>query len=106
MIRQPPKSTLFPYTPLFRSGEKAAVRLAVEPPLGRVGVGPPEDRLAPPRTYLGEPWVLADLDAPPLVVRQVEVQPVELMERRELDEPRHQLLRHEEARHVQMGAPP
>src|SRR2546425_8913996 len=60
MIRQPPKSTLFPYTPLFRSGVKAAVRLAVEPPLGRVGVGPPDDRLAPPRTYLGEPWVLAD----------------------------------------------
>src|SRR2546426_8549960 len=35
MIRRPPRSTLFPYTPLSRSGEPqsppAAVHLAVEP---------------------------------------------------------------------------
>src|SRR2546430_11601917 len=30
MIRRPPRSTLFPYTPLFRSSEKA--RLAIERP--------------------------------------------------------------------------
>src|SRR5207249_5362524 len=47
---------------------EAAVRLAVEAPLGGVTVRVPDDRLAPPRAYLGEPWILADLDTPPLVV--------------------------------------
>src|SRR2546422_4475480 len=78
MIRRPPRSTLFPYTTLFRS----------------------------PRAYLGEPWVLADLDTPPLGVGQVEVQPVELMQRSEIDELLHELLRHEVARHVKVDAPP
>src|SRR5256885_13529715 len=64
---------------------EAAVRLAVEAPLGGVTVRVPDDRLAPPRAYLGEPWILADLDTPPLVVGQVQVQPVELMERGEID---------------------
>src|SRR2546429_8521825 len=82
------------------------MRLAVEAPLGRVPVGVPDERLAPPRAYLREPWVLADLDAPPLVVGQVQVQPVELMERGEIDELLHELLRHEVARHVQVDDPP
>src|SRR2546425_6033095 len=60
MIRPPPRSTLFPYTTLSRSrlrvrdqlrdvvlSIEAAVRRAVEPPLGRIGVRPPDDRLAP-----------------------------------------------------------
>src|SRR5205807_4433468 len=85
---------------------EAAVRLAVEAPLGGVTVRVPDDRLAPPRAYLGEPWILADLDAPPLVVGQVQVHPVELMERGEIDELLHELLRHEVARHVQVYAPP
>src|SRR3989449_10186613 len=78
MIRRPPRSTLFPYTTLFRS----------------------------PRASLGEPWVLADLDPPPLVVGQVEVHPFELMQRSEIDELLHELLRHEVARHVKVDAPP
>src|SRR5437879_9414272 len=87
-------------------GVKAAMRLAVEAPLGRVTVGVPDDRLTPPRAYLGEPWVLADLNPPALVVGQVQVHPVELMERGEIDELLHELLRHEVARHVQVYAPP
>src|SRR2546429_9868282 len=82
------------------------MRLAVEAPLGRVPVGVPDERLAPPRAYLREPWILADLDTPPLVVGQVQVHPVELMERGEIDELLHELLRHEVARYVQGHAPP
>src|SRR5213596_951384 len=82
------------------------MRLAVVTPFGRVGVGASDDRLAPPRADLGEPRVLADLDAPPLVVGQVQVQPVELMERGEIDELLHELLRHEMTRDVQVDAPP
>src|SRR3712207_7812762 len=36
MIRQPPRSTLFPYTTLFRSLRRAGV-----PPLGAAAAGPP-----------------------------------------------------------------
>src|SRR5260370_34923009 len=36
MIRRPPRSTLFPYTTLFRSGREAqALRFYSHPPLGR-----------------------------------------------------------------------
>src|SRR5687768_18247130 len=35
MIRPPPRSTLFPYTTLFRSGGPAAVRHRVPHPAGR-----------------------------------------------------------------------
>src|SRR5439155_24488261 len=87
-------------------GVKAAMRLAVEAPLGGVAVGVPDERLAPPRADLREAWVLADLDAPPLVVGEVQVQPAELMERGEIDELLHELLRHEVARHVQENPPP
>src|SRR5207249_11156127 len=87
-------------------GVKAAMRLAVEAPLGRVTVGAPDDRLMPPRAYLGEAWVLTDLDTPPLVIGQVQVQPVELMERGEIDDLLHELLRHEVARDVQVDPPP
>src|SRR3712207_8126821 len=31
MIRRPPRSTLFPYTTLFRSQDRAGVRLCVRP---------------------------------------------------------------------------
>src|SRR3989442_2880155 len=35
MIRRPPRSTLFPYTTLFRSGMKSAVELGAEYYLGK-----------------------------------------------------------------------
>src|SRR3712207_7990376 len=34
MIRRPPRSTLFPYTTLFRSGPLGAVRTTLRPSLG------------------------------------------------------------------------
>src|SRR3712207_9566503 len=56
MIRRPPRSTLFPYTTLFRSGPAAARRDGVDPvvrvvvrgpqQLGHAGVG--DDELLPP----------------------------------------------------------
>src|SRR2546430_7565398 len=53
MIRRPPRSPLFPYTPLFRSMEGPGVRAAGAP--GRVGTGqrlvPTLDRL-PAAVYL------------------------------------------------------
>src|SRR2546430_15565135 len=60
---------------------EAAVRLAVEAPLGGVTVRVPDDRLAPPRAYLGEPWILAVLHAPALVAGQGQVPPDEALER-------------------------
>src|SRR3990167_1373979 len=54
MIRRPPRSTLFPYTTLFRSGEPR-VRDAYEisarlyrPPLSQPGMLPGSDRIAEP----------------------------------------------------------
>src|SRR3712207_7642166 len=41
MIRRPPRSTLFPYTTLFRSPQPAHLRVAR--PRGRVGPEPPVD---------------------------------------------------------------
>src|SRR3712207_7136887 len=38
MIRRPPRSTLFPYTTLFRSGEALAVRLTHDQARQHVGV--------------------------------------------------------------------
>src|SRR2546430_3102336 len=62
MIRRPPKSTLFPYTPLFRSGlarrEEARRRdraaTAARPPAGRRGRGgyrAPAAAPGPPRVH-------------------------------------------------------
>src|SRR2546427_9700128 len=42
MIRRPPRSTLFPYTTLFRSGGRAVARL-LEPPLFYHGLAPDRD---------------------------------------------------------------
>src|SRR3712207_8781106 len=57
MIRRPPRSTLFPYTTLFRSGDSAAVR--PEPLEKRVGVhgargggGPRPARVVPPEVQV------------------------------------------------------
>src|SRR3712207_8007777 len=40
MIRRPPRSTLFPYTTLFRSAGASGVRSFDLSPLGRRGTGP------------------------------------------------------------------
>src|SRR6267154_3319378 len=76
-------------------GVETAMRLAIEAPLGRVLVLSADERLAAPRAHLSEARVALDLEAPPLVVRQVPVEAVELMERREIDVLLHELLRHE-----------
>src|SRR3712207_7730512 len=48
MIRRPPRSTLFPYTTLFRSGERAARhRLSWPPPQADLVAGRPDRGLAP-----------------------------------------------------------
>src|SRR3712207_7778448 len=39
MIRRPPRSTLFPYTTLFRSGEQRPVRAARHPSRQSVDIG-------------------------------------------------------------------
>src|SRR5260370_16904476 len=85
---------------------EAAVRLAIEAPLGRGAVGRSDERLAAPGAPFREAWVLPDGDPPALVVGQVPLQPVELMEREEVDELLHELLRHEVTRDVQVHAAP
>src|SRR3712207_8498193 len=57
MIRRPPRSTLFPYTTLFRSGGLLA--------RGRAHLRRPETVRAPPRAAAAEPVRL--LDVPGLV---------------------------------------
>src|SRR2546422_8304211 len=49
MIRRPPRSTLFPYTTLFRSRHQAAVGVGVEVRLDQLGRGGDREihRLAP-----------------------------------------------------------
>src|SRR3712207_7365387 len=61
MIRRPPRSTLFPYTTLFRSQE--LVRL----PLARPGPGPDQALVGHPRR-VGVPLVRLDVAERPLVV--------------------------------------
>src|SRR3712207_9172433 len=57
MLRRPPRSTLFPYTSLFRSGERPLVTTVREPPplpaleSGRVPEPPPA-RYAPPKATI------------------------------------------------------
>src|SRR2546426_6065337 len=53
MIRRPPRSTLFPYTTLFRSLDEVAVRVVTEPAERRVALEP--------RDFVHLVVVLADL---------------------------------------------
>src|SRR3712207_6988325 len=41
MIRRPPRSTLFPYTTLFRSASRASTRIRTSTTTGRVGPSSP-----------------------------------------------------------------
>src|SRR3712207_8409319 len=70
MIRQPPRSTLFPYTSLFRSGldrrgvagEDDAQHLRFEPALRRRAVDAELDQLQPLGVQLQRPVVAAVAD--------------------------------------------
>src|SRR6266571_8096499 len=44
MIRRPPRSTLFPYTTLFRLRQRASARASAPQPRGRLGARPPGPR--------------------------------------------------------------
>ena len=85
-----------------------AVRNVVVHPLRRVGIAAlhADERLAAPGTDRREQRILLDLDAPPLIVREVPVEPIQLMERQEVDVLLDEFLRHERARHVEMRAAP
>src|SRR2546422_2962387 len=48
MIRRPPRSTLFPYTTLFRSQVRVAAESRVPHPASRFPAVPPESRDRPP----------------------------------------------------------
>src|SRR5947209_9835213 len=48
MIRRPPRSTLFPYTTLFRSGQRRERRQRLQRlPVVRINLDPGPDRVAP-----------------------------------------------------------
>src|SRR3712207_8949045 len=55
MIRRPPRSTLFPYTTLFRSG-RAAVRVAMVLLVGDDGRAPHRDGRRTARPRIGGPF--------------------------------------------------
>src|SRR2546428_10265315 len=52
MIRRPPRSTLFPYTPLFRSGDDLLARACVHQEPNEIPHGPAADKQ---RGLLAEP---------------------------------------------------
>src|SRR5690606_33735239 len=83
-------------------GVEPAVRAPVEP-----GAAPRADlALPPPRAHLGQPRVALDLQPPPLVVGQVEVEHVELVHGHQVDEAQHPVLGHEVPGDVEHAPPP
>src|SRR2546430_13549769 len=54
MIRRPPRSTLFPYTTLFRSMRVSRSRPSTIPPSR--GTAPPANPVPPPRGTTGTSW--------------------------------------------------
>src|SRR3712207_7981978 len=54
MIRRPPRSTLFPYPTLFRSGEKLRFEFHLAPPL----LARTDPRTGEPRKMSFGPWML------------------------------------------------
>src|SRR3989449_6116977 len=75
MIRRPPRSTLFPYTTLFRSATSRAQR--------------------------GELGEARDFDSPALVVREMEMEDIELVAGDEVERAQHGGLRMEVPRDVE-----
>src|SRR2546430_6129673 len=51
MIRRPPRSTLFPYTTLFRSSPLMALRVSSQPSINSVAIGGEADMPRPPAPY-------------------------------------------------------
>src|SRR3712207_7307917 len=66
MIRRPPRSTLFPYTTLFRSDGRAG---ALRPVARRSGRAAPEDTVGPVLDHEGGPRPARILRAPPRPLR-------------------------------------
>src|SRR2546428_4758530 len=67
MIRRPPRSTLFPYTTLFRSHWLPAIKDHLEKKGHVIRIGEPDRRVAYPRQLLGcdyppAPVGLSDVD--------------------------------------------
>src|SRR3712207_8775764 len=65
MIRRPPRSTLFPYTTLFRSEQEMAARVPVGEPAGGGGsddVEDPHHRQQLRRAHLADAMVVAGRD--------------------------------------------
>ena len=81
--------------PLAVVGQRARVRLHAA-----------HDRLTSPCTHRGELRVPRDLDAPPLVVGEMPVEAIQLMQREKVDVLLHELLGHEMARDIEVGAAP
>src|SRR3712207_4682866 len=64
MIRRPPRSTLFPYTTLFRSPGRAALRLSLEGRVAdRMGAQHPRRRRAALLDHLPEPAAAGPIGA-------------------------------------------
>src|SRR3712207_6904007 len=61
MIRRPPRSTLFPYTTLFRSADRRHPELLLLAPQGDDGAHARRDRVPPPGAALGAVAAGADL---------------------------------------------
>ena len=62
------------------------------------------DRFGAVAAHLRQTRVFLDFDAPSLVVGDVPVHSVDVVEGKHIDEPQYAVLRHEVARHIQMGS--
>src|SRR5256886_12751343 len=61
MIRRPPRSTLFPYTTLFRSEQDRALSVPIGTPAANVGVYILDEQLRPvPTGVIGEMYLAGD----------------------------------------------
>src|SRR5207244_4905743 len=65
-----------------------------------------QHRVFSPRTDLGEPRILLDLDAPALVLGEVPVEHVELVQGEQVQVLENELLRHEVPAHVEVATAP
>src|SRR3712207_7883804 len=70
MIRRPPRSTLFPYTTLFRSRRVGGRRVLEQPGIVVLHAGQPTAQGLAERARLGEAREIGDPGEPRLVLRQ------------------------------------